>query len=356
MFDLSQQNRECESLPSPCEIKECYPLSEKSAKWIQRSRLTLQRILDGDDSRLLLIVGPCSIHSITGALDYATKLRALSDAVADKFFIVMRAYYEKPRTCFGWKGLTNDPELNGSNNIEKGIALTRQFLLKLALEEIPVATEILDPMTIPYFEDLITWGCIGARTSESQIHRQMASGLTMPIGFKNNPDGNIHVALRGILSASQPHSFVAMNDLGTICKMKTQGNPHCHLVLRGGEDRPNYKTQDVTGALHLLSQNHLPSRLMIDCSHDNSLKNPLNQPEVFNDAICQVIAGNRSIRGLILESYLKEGNQPHQQQIDPEISITDGCIDWPTTEELIFSAYDRIRKENPLPEESFTCI
>jgi len=330
-----------ESLSSPHELRLEFPALQHRQEFIKSGRQIITKILNGNDPRLLLIVGPCSIHDSIAAKEYAIKLKKLSDEVKDNFFIVMRTYFEKPRTTVGWKGMLYDPHLNGSNDIAAGLRYSRQFLLELAELELPTATEFLDPLTSYYFGDLISWGSIGARTTASQIHRQCVSGLAMPVGFKNGTDGDMTIAINAILSAAAPHAFMGMGDHGQVGVTRTSGNADCHLVLRGGEGQPNYDSKSVALALKLLSKVNLPLRLLIDCSHDNSSKKYENQPLVFQSAINQSIAGNSSIRGILLESHLHEGNQSlseHPSCLKYAISLTDACINWETTKQLVIEA------------------
>lgn len=286
----------------------------------------------------MLLVGPCSIHDIDSALEYAEKLKHLSKSISNAFFVVMRAYIEKPRTATGWKGLAFDPHLDGSNDISTGLHLSRQLLLSLAEMEMPAATEFLEPTSGLYFGDLISWGCVGARTAESQLHRQMASGLPMPIAFKNNTSGNVEAAVNGIIAASHPHKFMAINKEGILGVVNTEGNPWGHLVLRGGIDRPNYDAESIAQAIASLRQSELSPTLFVDCAHDNSCKMHEKQPLVFQSVIRQISDGNRRIRGLYLESHLNAGNQPFSSgcaDLKYGTSITDPCLDWETTQTLL---------------------
>jgi 3-deoxy-7-phosphoheptulonate synthase len=325
-------------------VKAQIPLTQAAEDTVLRGREAIANILDSQDSRLLVIVGPCSIHDPNAALEYAERLKELSDRVADKMLLIMRVYFEKPRTTIGWKGLINDPDLDGSFNVEKGLLTARQLLLKIAEIGVPVATEALDPVTPQYLSELIAWTAIGARTTESQTHREMASGLSMPVGFKNSTDGNIKIALDAILSARTPHRYLGINQAGQVCTFNTLGNPYGHLILRGG-DRPNYDAATVAYVERKLQKLGLPEKLIIDCSHGNSNKNHKLQSEVFNNILEQIDHGNRSIVGVILESNLYEGNQAIPLDIEKlnyGVSITDKCISWEETESLFLSAYDRI--------------
>jgi 3-deoxy-7-phosphoheptulonate synthase len=331
-------------LITPCQVKAQIPLTQAAEDTVLRGRDAIANILDSQDSRLLVIVGPCSIHDPNAALEYAERLKGLSDRVADKILLIMRVYFEKPRTTIGWKGLINDPDLDGSFNVEKGLLTARQLLLKIAEIGVPVATEALDPVTPQYLSELIAWTAIGARTTESQTHREMASGLSMPVGFKNSTDGNIQIALDAILSARIPHRYLGINQAGQVCTFNTVGNPYGHLILRGG-DRPNYDAATVAYVERKLQKLGLPQKLIIDCSHGNSNKNHKLQSEVFNNILEQIDRGNRTIFGVILESNLYEGNQTiplDTTKLNYGVSVTDKCISWEETENLLLSAYGRI--------------
>lgn len=328
-----------EPLISPHTLKQELPLTAKHLEFVQQSRQQIRRILDGEDSRLLLVVGPCSIHDITAAKEYAIKLHRLSSNISKYFFVIMRTHFEKPRTALGWKGLLHDPHLNGSDDFTAGLKLSRELLLFLATLGIPAATEFLDPITSLYLGDLISWACIGARTSESQIHRQCASGLPMPVAFKNSTSGNIDVAINGILAASCAHSSFGINEQGGISVVQTKGNRHCHIVLRGGESKPNYDADSIAYAVERLKKNHLPQHVVVDCSHDNSSRNYHQQISVFQSVIHQYVQGNSAIKGLSLESNLQAGRQSLLLDKSPllyGVSITDPCMDWPMTEELLY--------------------
>lgn len=335
-------------LTPPHIIREQYPLSYEGTRFISQTREQIQQILDGRDERLLLIVGPCSIHDIHAAHEYATKLHRLADVVSESFLVLMRVYFEKSRTQLGWKGIMMDPYIDGSHEIDEGIRRTRELLVDLSDRKIATASELLSPWSAPYFEDCLSWGCIGARTSESQIHRQLASGLSLPIGFKNNTDGNISVAVNGIVSSSHPQVYFGLDDRGTPSSIQTQGNQYSHLVLRGGESGPNYDPTSIESALKLLEEAELPKRLIIDCSHGNSGKQHEKQSPVVESAIKQLLDGNRSIRGLILESHLRAGKQSLEERGEKlryGVSITDPCIDWTTTEQLVLWAHHKILEE-----------
>ena len=326
-----------EAMPSPRELHQRVPLADRGAQFVAAARATLCRVLDRADPRLLVIVGPCSIHDPAAGLDYAQRLRALAAEVEDSFYVVMRVYFEKPRTVTGWKGFINDPHMDDSCAMEEGMEPARRFLCDLAALGVPAGTEALDPASPQYLGDLIAWYAIGARTSESQTHREMASGLSAPVGFKNATDGNIGVAINAIRSAREPHSFLGITPDGTPAIVHTRGNRYGHLVLRGGQS-PNYDTAQVTLTEQGLAQTGLSPNLVIDCAHANSLKKPELQPLVFRDCIHQIIEGNGSIVGLMLESNLVAGNQPIPEDKSKLIygcSVTDPCIGWDTTARLI---------------------
>lgn len=331
-------HRQSRSFLFPNELWELLPLQPNQQCFVAESRQTIKDILTGVDPRLMLLVGPCSIHDIESTLEYAEKLKQLSKSISNAFFVVMRAYVEKPRTATGWKGLAFDPYLDGSNDISTGLHVSRQLLLSLAEMEVPAATEFLEPYSCLYFGDLISWGCVGARTTESQIHRQMASGLPMPVAFKNNTSGNVEAAVNGIVAASHPHKFMAINKEGILSIVNTEGNPWGHLVLRGGTDRPNYDAASIAQAIASLRQSELSPTLFVDCSHDNSCKMHEKQPAVFQSVIHQISEGNRHIRGLCLESHLNAGNQLLTYgcaDLKYGTSITDSCMDWETTQALL---------------------
>jgi 3-deoxy-7-phosphoheptulonate synthase len=325
------------SIPTPRELHRQIQATVQDICFVQECRNTIKEILSGADSRLLLIVGPCSLHDLDAAKEYALKLKHLSLTVSDRFFVVMRAYFEKPRSCWGWKGLMNDPDLDGTCNLEKGMILSRAFLQFLAKEQVPAACEFLDPLAAPYFSDLISWGCIGARTASSQVHRQMASGLPMPVGFKNNTDGNITSCVKSASASKQKHTFLSLNDEGKVCIKKTFGNPDCHIVLRGGEFGENYNPSAISYALSLLEKEGLERHLLVDCSHDNAKKNGEAQTKVFQSVIEQIQEGNSLIKGLLLESFLYAGSQSLSPSLKYGVSVTDPCLDFKTTQDLILS-------------------
>ncbi|MEY4939614.1 MAG: Phospho-2-dehydro-3-deoxyheptonate aldolase, Tyr-sensitive [Verrucomicrobiota bacterium] len=329
---------ETRALPSPAALLAELPKTEAQAEFISRARREIHRLMFTDDKRFLLIVGPCSIHDVAAGRDYARQLAALAKEVSDRVLIVMRVYFEKPRTTVGWKGLIMDPRLDGSHDIATGLRTARTFLREILDLGLPTATELLDPITPQYIADLICWSAIGARTAESQTHRQMASGLSMPLGFKNGTDGSISTAINAIKAAAQPHTFLGINLQGAASAIVTRGNPDCHVVLRGGGNGPNYSPAHIQRTEELLSKAGLPKAILVDCSHDNSSKQPERQPEVMRELLGQIVAGNRSLMGAMIESNLGAGSQPFPQprdQLRYGVSITDGCIDWATTEKLV---------------------
>ncbi|MBH8552281.1 3-deoxy-7-phosphoheptulonate synthase [Nostocaceae cyanobacterium CENA357] len=333
-------------LMTPIQIKQQLPLNEIATETVLHGRQAIQNILDGKDSRKFLIVGPCSIHDFKATLAYAQKLKILADKVKDELLVVMRVYFEKPRTTIGWKGLINDPDLDGSFNIQKGLFTARKLLLKIAELGLPTATEALDPVTPQYFSDLISWAAIGARTIESQTHREMASGLSMPVGFKNGTDGNIQVALDAIQSANKFHHFLGIDQMGQVCTFKAKGNLYGHIILRGGDGKPNFDAPTVAWVDKKLEALKLPQRIVIDCSHGNSYKDHKLQATVFNNILQQITDGNKSIVGMMLESNLYEGNQKiptDLKKLQYGVSVTDKCIGWEETEEIILSAHQKLR-------------
>lgn len=329
---------ETRPLPSPAALLGELPKTEAQAEFVTHARREIHRLIFTDDKRFLLIVGPCSIHDLDAGRDYARRLAALSCEVSDRVMIVMRVYFEKPRTTVGWKGLVMDPHLDGSHDIAAGLRLGRSFLRDVLDLGLPTATEFLDPITPQYVADLVCWGAIGARTTESQTHRQMASGLSMPLGFKNGTDGSFQAAINAIKAAAQPQTFLGINLDGAASAIVTSGNPACHVVLRGGAAGPNYSPAHIAQTEQLLAKAGLPKAILVDCSHDNSAKKPEFQPDVLRALLDQIAAGNTSIMGAMIESNLGVGNQPFPQpkaNLRYGVSITDGCIDWPTTEKLI---------------------
>ncbi len=340
-----------ELLFTPYELTRELPLDQNQKKFITDSRVTIQNILRGDDPRILLIVGPCSIHNLKSASEYAKCLKALSDEVSSNFFIVMRTYFEKPRTACGWKGYLYDPKMDESYDIENGLKNARKFLIELSDLKLPAAMEFLEPTTPNYISDLISWGCIGARTSESQTHRQIASSLDIPISFKNSTSGNVDVAINGILSAAISHTYIGVDKNGSSCIIKTKGNENCHLTLRGSELKPNYDPESILLSLKALKKANLLEQLLIDCSHGNSRRDPLKQAVVFQSVVHQIIEGNQNIKGMILESELYAGNQPILKDLTKMqygVSVTDGCIDFATTKTLITWGFEKFKKNETL--------
>tara|TARA_R110002096_G_scaffold91625_14_gene207336 strand:+ start:10329 stop:11366 length:1038 start_codon:yes stop_codon:yes gene_type:complete len=331
-------------LPTPGEFLEEIPRNEAQAAFVSQSRQHIAEILYRRDPRLLFVVGPCSIHDTKAGLEYAERLRDLAEKVNEKVYIVMRAYFEKPRTTLGWKGLIMDPHLDGTDDIPEGLRQARQFLRELIDLGMPTATELLDPITPQYIADFICWSAIGARTTESQTHRQMASGLSMPVGFKNSTPGSLAPAINAILAATQPQTFLGISSQGTASSVRTSGNPHCHIILRGGSNGPNYSAQHVAETEERLEKAGLPQTMMIDCSHGNSDKDHNRQPAVLEDILAQRAKGNRSITAIMMESNLKAGNQkfPSAESLNYGQSITDACIDWKTTERVILDAAEAL--------------
>jgi 3-deoxy-7-phosphoheptulonate synthase len=332
-------------LVSPIDLKAQLPLTPELEQRVLGYRSAVKNILDFRDRRKFIVVGPCSIHDVDAALEYAHRLKALADRVADKLLLIMRVYFEKPRTTVGWKGLINDPDLNDSFHVEKGFHIGRQLLLDITEIGLPTATEALDPIVPQYIGDLVAWAAIGARTTESQTHREMASGLSMPVGFKNGTDGSIKVALNALQSAMQPHNFLGINQQGQVSVFRTTGNDYGHVILRGGEGKPNYDPDSVSQVEESLKKANMHPRIVIDCSHGNSNKDYRLQPVVMESVVQQVVNGNNSIVGLMLESHLSEGGQSipaDLSQLQYGVSVTDKCIGWEETERIILAAADRL--------------
>ncbi|MFC0179694.1 3-deoxy-7-phosphoheptulonate synthase [Thorsellia kenyensis] len=331
-------------LMTPSQLKALYPLSQEGAKFIAEARKTISNIIHKRDHRLLIVCGPCSIHDVDAAIEYAHKLKALSDSLSDNLYIVMRVYFEKPRTTVGWKGLINDPHMDGSFAIEEGLQKARKLLLELTKIGLPLATEALDPNSPQYLGDLFSWSAIGARTTESQTHREMASGLSMAVGFKNGTDGSLDTAINALRSAAMPHSFVGINQQGQVALLKTQGNPDGHIILRGGKC-PNYKKEDILACEAALAKANIEPSLMIDCSHANSNKDYRNQPLVARNTKEQILEGNRSITGLMIESNLFEGNQSSEcpkNEMVYGVSVTDSCISFDSTIDILKELNDEL--------------
>jgi 3-deoxy-7-phosphoheptulonate synthase len=337
-------------MPSPEEILARVPLSPIAADVVMRSREVLRHILDRSDHRLFVVVGPCSIHDPVAGLDYAHRLKALADEVSQTLYLVMRVYFEKPRTTTGWKGYINDPDMDDSFRVDQGMYKARQFLLQLAELGLPAGTEALDPISPQYLGDLISWTAIGARTTESQTHREISSGLSTPVGFKNGTNGDVGIAVNAILSASRPHSFLGINGQGRTSIVRTRGNRYGHLVLRGGDGRPNYDTVSVQIAEQALRKAGLPTNIVVDCSHANSYKKQEWQPLVMADVVNQVRLGNESLIGMMIESNIVAGNQSIPEdlsQLRYGCSVTDACVDWQTTEKMIRDAAGLLREVLP---------
>ena len=326
-----------EILITPEELKRQLPATEEVKRGISQNREIVRSIIDGTDKRLLLVVGPCSIHNPLEAIDYAERLKALSVSVNDKLFIVMRAYFEKPRSTVGWKGLINDPHLDDSFKIAEGLAMARKLLLEISKLGLPLANEALDPITPQYLQELFSWTAIGARTSESQTHREMASGLSCPVGFKNGTDGSLDVALNALQSVKSPHRFLGISPDGKVSIVTTKGNAHAHVVLRGGTNGPNYYPENIAVCEEELESIGATQAIMVDCSHANSNKDHTKQGSVLEAVAEQISVGNKSIRGVMLESNLKPGNQKvdSSQELQYGVSITDACIGWEETERLL---------------------
>jgi 3-deoxy-7-phosphoheptulonate synthase len=330
--------KEVVRLLTPRALKAELPMTEAANQTVVASRERVNNILEQKDPRLLVVVGPCSIHDTNAALEYGTRLNALRQELAARMEIVMRVYFEKPRSTIGWKGLINDPHLDGTYDMETGLKRARRLLLDLTAMGLPTATEVLDPIIVQYIDDLVTWAAIGARTIESQTHREMASGLSMPVGFKNGTDGSLQIAVDAMHSARTPHSFLGIDQDGVTSIIRTTGNPTGHIVLRGGRSHPNYDAESIRQTEATLTQAGLPPVLMVDCSHANSGKQPARQEEVWRSIIEQRVAGTRSVIGAMVESNLWEGNQPfprNPSELRYGVSITDACISWETTERFL---------------------
>ena len=337
-------------LVTPAELKTELPLTESAYQTVLHGRETIRNILDGKDKRIFVVIGPCSIHDPVAAHEYADRLKVLSDKIKDSIYIVMRVYFEKPRTTVGWKGLINDPDMNDSFNIEKGLRIGRKLLVELNEKGLPCATEALDPNSPQYYQDLISWSAIGARTTESQTHREMSSGLSSPVGFKNGTDGGLTVATNAMQSVKHGHHFLGLNNQGQVCVIRTSGNPYAHVVLRGGNGKPNYDAGSVAEAEAALAKAKVSTKIMIDTSHANSNKDPFLQPLVLKNITEQIIDGNKSIIGIMVESHLKGGRQEIPENLcDLEYgkSVTDGCIDWDTTEKVLLEMYEALKDVLP---------
>ncbi len=333
-------------LATPEEVKRRMPLTERAAETVFESREIVRAILERRDPRVFVVVGPCSIHDVAAAREYAGRLKRLAAQVDSTMLLIMRVYFEKPRTTVGWKGLINDPDMDDSFHIEKGILMARELLLHIAELGLAVGTEALDPIMPQYLSELVTWTAIGARTTESQTHREMASGLSTPVGFKNGTDGALSTSINALQSVRHPHHFLGITQQGQSAVFHTRGNAHAHLVLRGGGGRPNYDAVSIAAAERELNAANLPPNIVVDCSHGNTNKDPSLQPTVAENCVAQIVDGNRSIVGLMLESHLKAGNQPIPKdlsKLEYGVSITDPCIDWPTTETLLRKVHESLQ-------------
>ena len=332
---------------APADLRQVFPLSEIDREFVSRSRERIKDILHRRDRRLMVVVGPCSIHDPDAAVEYAKRLARLSHQVSDQLLLIMRVYFEKPRTTVGWKGLINDPDMNSTHQISKGLGIARGLLSRITQLGVPVANEMLDPITPEYVADMISWGAIGARTTESQTHREMSSGLSFPVGFKNGTDGNLQIAIDAMKAAQHPHSFLGINREGRTSIIQTTGNPDVHIVLRGGSRKVNYHPEDIALTEESLTKNGLFPTIMVDCSHGNSNKDYQKQPEVLDSVIQQILSGNSSLSGVMIESNLEAGNQKVPtdiSQLKYGVSITDACIDWQTTEKILLNAHDRLKQ------------
>jgi 3-deoxy-7-phosphoheptulonate synthase len=329
--------RDVRPLISPALLQDELPADDGVQAFVERSRAEVAAVVHGSDPRLLAVVGPCSIHDHAQAIAYARRLRALADELRDDLLLVMRVYFEKPRTTVGWKGFINDPRLDGSFRINEGLRLARQLLLEVAQLGVPAGTEFLDLLSPQYISDLISWGAIGARTTESPSHRQLASGLSCPIGFKNGTDGSVQMAADALVACRSPHAFMGMTKMGVAAVFETEGNADCHIILRGGSRGPNYGSADIEGACALLRRAGATERVMVDCSHANSGKDWRRQPEVARDLAGQLRAGEQRILGLMIESHLQAGRQDLKPGVPlaPGVSITDGCLGWEETEAVL---------------------
>ena len=346
-----------DTLVAPVLLKEAIPATEVARQVVSNARLSLRRILAGEDHRLFVIVGPCSIHDVGAAMEYAERLKVLTPDIDDTLLPVMRVYFEKPRTTIGWKGLINDPYMNDTFNIVDGLHMGRKLLVDLAEMGVPTSTEALDPVTPQYLQDMIAWSAIGARTTESQTHREMASGLSSPIGFKNGTDGGLEVAINALKSVSAPHRFLGINHQGEVSVIHTRGNRHAHIVLRGGSGGANYDSVNVALCEEQLAKAGVSGNIMIDCSHANSNKNHELQPLVIDNVANQILDGNQSIIGLMIESHLNAGNQAipdEPSQLLYGVSVTDACIDWDTTEQMLRGLRDKVREVLPTRRTSMT--
>jgi 3-deoxy-7-phosphoheptulonate synthase len=332
---------------APADLKQVFPLPLAGANFVNTSRNTIKSILNGEDKRLLVVVGPCSIHDPLAAIEYAKRLVKLAEELQDQLFIIMRVYFEKPRTTVGWKGLINDPDMDGSHQISKGLGVARQLFCAITELRLPIASEMLDPITPQYLSDMVSWGAIGARTTESQTHREMASGLSFPVGFKNGTDGGLKIALDAMAASCRSHSFLGINSEGHSSIVHTSGNPNIHMVLRGGDNAPNYYRKDVQKAAELLKAKQLPPAIMVDCSHANSDKDHTRQGEILDNIIAQLTTAPDSVSGVMIESNLHAGNQSipdDLNQLKYGVSITDKCVDWETTVTMLTDAHHKLKQ------------
>ena len=337
-------------LVTPEQLKRALPMSNRVHDVVTGSRKVIQDILDRKDHRFFVVVGPCSIHDPAAAIDYARRLKALADELSDTLYIVMRVYFEKPRTTVGWKGLINDPHLDDSFKIEEGLHIGRQLLLDILELGLPTSTEALDPISPQYLQDLISWSAIGARTTESQTHREMASGLSSPVGFKNGTDGGLTVATNALNSVAKPHRFLGINSEGQVAVFTTRGNPYGHIVLRGGSAGPNYDSVHIRLCEDALEKARVPCNIMVDCSHANSNKQPELQPLVVENVANQILEGNKSIVGLMIESNINAGSQSipaNLEELAYGVSVTDGCIDWAATEKCLRAMREKVKSVLP---------
>lgn len=339
-----------QALITPEQLKADLPISEKALSSVEQGREDVKNILARKDHRMFVVIGPCSIHDVQAAKEYAERLKQLSDKVSDTLLLVMRVYFEKPRTTVGWKGLINDPYLNDTFKIEDGLKISRKLLIDLAELGLPLSTEALDPISPQYLQDLISWSAIGARTTESQTHREMASGLSCAVGFKNGTDGNLTVAINALQSTANPHRFLGINGDGQVSVVETKGNPHGHVVLRGGGGKPNYDSVSIALCEQEIEKAQIHNNIMVDCSHANSNKDPALQPLVMDNVSNQILEGNQSIIGLMVESHLQFGAQKVPDNLDDLVygkSITDGCISWDQTEEAIMKMHEKLKDTLP---------
>jgi 3-deoxy-7-phosphoheptulonate synthase len=339
-----------EALITPAQLKNELPITAATLKHVRASRQAVYDILDRKDPRLIVVVGPCSIHDTRAAMDYAQRLKVLANEVKESLFVIMRVYFEKPRTSIGWKGLINDPYLDDSFKIEEGLRIGRKLLLEISECGLPTATEALDPISPQYLQDIITWSAIGARTTESQTHRELSSGLSSPVGFKNGTDGGLIVAVNAMQSVSSPHRFLGVNSQGQVSVVTTKGNAYAHVVLRGGSSGPNFDSVHISKAERELAKGGVSTNIMVDCSHANSSKDPSIQPLVLKDITHQILEGNQSIIGVMLESNINHGNQSIPKdlsQLKYGVSVTDACMDWTTTEAAIKGMADKLRSVLP---------